>query len=241
MNQDKPVNPAPSGLSSLFGKIKDAVFEEEPKAATPPKSSAAVQPSAASEFPGAVAPVVSAVPVANPMIEHMMQVVMGKTTAYTALVEAISPLEAFIPDEESRFKAAFSIVGKTRSVEQIVQAIDMQHSQALDAEVQSFNVQAQNREGQEITSRLRDIQDLRAQVESGNQEAARFRKQLEQKIQELEESATANTQKIAQMEREVAAQREEMASVNRQFNEAVSVVKDRLLQARAKVLRYLAA
>jgi hypothetical protein len=240
MNQDKPNTTLQGGFSSLLGKIKGVLLEEEPPdrlaaAATTSPSTASTEPSVKElSLP-------SVIFTANPMVENLMSVAMRKATAYTALVDAISPLESFIPDEASRYKAAFAIVGKTRTLMQIMQAIDMQHAPAVDAELQVFKGQATNKEETEITAPMGEITILRKQLEAGNQEGLRLRKQTEQRLQELQAEAVAKTQKIAAIEQEISIKREAIAHANRQFDEAVAIVKDRLEQAKTKVMRHLSA
>lgn len=226
--------PPPEGGSSFFGKIRDVLFEPEPTPGAP----AAAAKSAAVPAPVSVAPASAAAAAArNPMVDRMMEVVMEKTTAYTALVEAVTPLEAFIPDEASRYKAAFGIVGKTRTLEQIVQSIDMQHLPALEAESQRFHGQAKNQQDQQITARIREIDSLRGSVAKMDEERARLQERLGQIQREVE----AAHKKIAGFEGEIAAKRAEIVEVNIRFESALAVVKAQLVEARAKVVRYLGA
>jgi hypothetical protein len=226
--------PPPEGGSSFFGKIRDVLFEPE----TAPAAPAATGKAAAAPAPASPAPAgVAAAAARNPMVDRMMEVVMEKTTAYTALVEAVTPLEAFIPDEASRYKAAFGIVGKTRTLEQIVQSIDMQHLPALEAESQRFHGQAKNQQDLQINARIREIDSLRGSVAKMDEERTRLQERLGQIQQEVEGAH----KKIAGFENEIAAKRAEIVEVNIRFESALAVVKAQLVEARAKVLRYLGA
>lgn len=238
MDQDKPSTTLQGSFSSLLGKIKGVLLEEEPQDRS--AIAAAAQPSTATDAPSVKElslPGVNFAP--NPMVDNLMMVAMRKATAYTALLDAISPLESFIPDEPSRFKAAFAIVGKTRSLAQITQAIEMQHLPAVDAEAQVFKNQVASKEDSDINGPMGEVASLRKQLETGNQEGLRLRKQTEQRLQELQADAVIKTQKIADIEREISSKRETIALANRQFDEAVATVKDRLEQAKAKVMRHL--
>jgi hypothetical protein len=225
----------PEGGSSFLGKLRDVLFEPEPTPGAPAAAdrsaatASAPRPSAAAQMAAAQA--------RNPMVDRMMEVVMEKTTAYTALVEAVTPLEAFIPDEASRYKAAFGIVGKTRTLDQIVQSIDMQHLPALEAESQRFHGQAKNQQDLQINARIREIDSLRASVAKVDEERARLQERLGQIQQEVE----AAHKKIAGFESEIAAKRAEIVEVNIRFESALAVVKAQLVEARAKVVRYLGA
>lgn len=236
MGQSMQEDNAQHGGSSFFGKLKSVLFEDEPQNRAPPipSTKAVTSPTAS-----AVLPTSAFVSSTNPMVEPMMKIVMAKTTAYTALMEAISPLEGYIPDEGSRYKAAFGIVGKTRTVEQIFQAIDMQHLQTLDEEAQRFQSQAKNKEDQEIAARLKTIETLRATASSANEEALRIRKQLENRMQELKTQVDESLQKVSRIEQEVASTRLEISQTNQQFVDMVTIVKSRLNEAKAKVKQYL--
>ena len=222
--------------------LKEAVFEPDSpvhalneKQAPPDGTSV----DASNSSTGTISSAVSASN--NSMVNHMMEIVMNKTTAYTALIEAIRPLENYIQDEGTRYKAAFSIVGKTRTIEQIIQAIDMQHIQALEAEVQRFSTQARSKENEDVNSRIGQVDLLRKEVASSNEEIERIKKHTEDRIRVLQEGAVAKTQRIVVMEKEISDQREVIAKVNRQFNESVDVVRQRLTAAKADVNRYLAS
>lgn len=231
-----------SGFSSFFGAIKGALFEDEAKPGPKVMPASEKQLHTSSVEEKASGPSVKTEVTdesSSAMTANMMAAVMSKTTAYTALVEAITPLEQFLPDESARYKAAFSIVGKTRTVEQIVHAIDLQHMAALDAEVQRFNAQAQKKEALEIADRQRQIESLQFNINSANEESVRLREQTQARLAELQEMISSDSQKVAKLEAEVAQEATSMTKVAEQFNAAVSATKAMLTDAKAKVLRYL--
>lgn len=236
-------NSTPEGGSGFFGKLKDVLFEPDPVVPQAPAGRPAAAagrgspPAGGGERPDAPSGAAPNSAASSPMVERMMEVVMEKTTAYTALVEAITPLEAFIPDEASRYKAAFGIVGKTRTLEQIIQSIDMQHLPALEAESQRFHGQAQSQQDLQINARIREIASLKGTVSSAEEE----RKRLEARLQQIQQEVDAAHKKIAGFDTEIAAKRAEIVQVNAQFENALTVVKAQLVEARAKVLRYLGA
>lgn len=223
----------------LWGVLKDAVWEES-------KASPAV-PGEAPQVPMQTpvsAPVANITPnpgALNPMVEKMMTVVMSKTTAYTALVEAIKPLEQYIPDEGARYKAAFAIVGKSRTVEQIIQAIDLQHIVALEGEVQRFSAQVRHKESAEVASRQQIIGELQEKIRASNEEAERLRKQTDARLAELIVITNEAVQQIALNEREIDAENDSIAQSGAQFAAATDAVKGTLQDAKSKVLRYLTA
>lgn len=212
----------------LLAKIKSVLFEPEPPAAT--TSAAAVTPSAGESINRPVPPALN-----NPMADRMMAIVMDRTTAYTALMEAITPLEGYIADEGSRYKAAFGIVGKTRSLEQIIQSIDMQHLPALEAETQRFQTQASAQQDQQVHARGREMETLRKIITDTEQE----QKQMERRLVQLRQDAANAMEKIGEIEKEMAQKQRDIAQVNQQFEEALATVKGRMVEARTKVLKYL--
>lgn len=213
----------------LLAKLKNVLFEPEVVADKPAATPAPIpQPNAGSSK--------SAVPEpSNPMADRMMAVVMDRTTAYTALMEAIIPLESYIADEGSRYKAAFGIVGKTRSLEQIIQSIDMQHLPALDAETQRFQAQASTQQDQQVNARGREMETLRKIIADTEQE----QKQMERRLEQLRQDAANALAKIGEIEKEMAQKKRDIALVNQQFEDALGLVKGRMQEARAKVLKYL--
>lgn len=227
-------NDSPTGFSSLFGKLKDAVFEPDVSA----RANASPAVAAPASVSGVASPV-GAPGAVNPMIDGMMQLVLSKATAYTALIEASAPLEAYIADEGTRFKAAFSLVGKQRTVEQIVQAIDLQHMPALEAEVSKFGGQARSQEDQEIKARVARIESLQSSIKNANDAMAQAKASYEHQLQTLASNVNESTAQIAVITKEVRDQQDSIALVQRQFEEAAKVVREHLIQAKAKVLRYL--
>jgi hypothetical protein len=215
----------------LLAKIKNALFE--PEGVVEKTASSPVGVAAPGESPSKPAPPAPN----NPMAERMMAIVMDRTTAYTALMEAITPLESYIADEASRYKAAFGIVGKTRSLEQIIQSIDLQHLPALDAETQRFQTQALAQQDQQINARAREMETLRKIIADTEQEQRR----LEIRQEQLKQDAVNATAKIGEIEKEIAQKQWDIAQVNQQFEDALTSVKGRMLEAKAKVLKYLGA
>lgn len=241
MSQEKSTG----AFGGFIGALKGALFEDDSLKSEKPVSAAAAPASAAGQggaAPPSAAPMAAAnlAPQVNPMVAMMMQSVMGRATAYTALQEALAPLEKYIPDEASRYKAAFDIVGKTRSIEQIVQAIEMQHMQALQNEAQRFTGQAQGKQDEEITARMKEAEGLRLRITAAQDEAGRLRKQTEERLKALEGDIAGCAQTIESIEQEVSTKRAAIERVNAQFNAAVEAVKDHLMQAKAKVLKHLA-
>jgi uncharacterized coiled-coil protein SlyX len=224
--------------SRLFSGLKDLILEEE----FPVRSgSAAAQPS-----PVATAPVssggASAAPVnaANStIVANLSQLVLSRATAYTALTEAMTPLADIIPDEMTRYRAAFAVIKKSRTLEQVIQAIDLQHMQILEGEVTRFTAQAKEKEGSEVHARISEAKTLNAKIEAANAQVVSIRQEMEARIREIEEGVQRDRKRIDDINREVEEKRAAIASVQHQFDGAVSSVKESLLQEKANILKYL--
>lgn len=227
-----PTTGLQTGVSKFFDKVKEHLFEDD---ANPPGSLPPSSPLKSDVIPMPHTPHLEN----KQMVDKLMQIVMGKTTAYTALIEAITPLENFISDEKSRYKAAYAIVGKSRSIDQIIQAIDLQHFQTVEDEVQRFKSQIQSREQQNVSKQVKEVEVLREQIDAANNEVQLLRKQIDQKIASFKSEIEIKTNKIISIEQEVASQRESINLINHQFNSAINIVKNNLIQAKEKISLYL--
>ena len=140
---DKP------GLGAqLWGAVRGALVEEDPVAAT---RRAKLQggrapldtPEPAPASAAAAAPM-------SAMAATLLAQVLARPTAYTALTEKLEPLEGIVLDERTRYQAAYALIRSSRSVDQLLQAIAMQHLPALEAEAARFGAQLADKERQEL-------------------------------------------------------------------------------------------
>ncbi len=175
----------------------------------------------------------------SPLTSSLMEQVMSRSSAYTALTEAMTPLEEIIPDEMTRYRAAFAVIKKNRSLDQVIQAIDLQHMQTLDNEISRFASQAKEREAADIDTRLGEEQTLKANIEAAERQAIQMREEVEQRIRTLQEGVQRDRQRVEAIEREVAEKRQAIAVVQGQFDIAANAVKHSLQSAKAKILKYL--
>jgi hypothetical protein len=233
-NQDN--TPGKPGLGAqLWGAMKGALIDEDPIAAA---RRAKPQASTATEQK-ADAPPAGATPM-SPMAATLMAQVLAKATAYTALTEKLAPLESIVVDERTRYQAAFALIRNSRSVDQVVQAIDLQHVPALEAEAGRFAAQLEDRERQEIGARSQELQSLTASIDAAAQQVARLREDAEQRIRQIEATVSRDRERQAQLTREIDAKRQELAGVQRQFDAAARAVAQGLQAAKATVHRHLA-
>lgn len=180
-------------------------------------------------------------PAVNPFQARLMALVMSKTTAYTALIEAVEPLRKFIPVEADCYKAAFDVVGKTRTVDQIVQAIDFQHTPALDEQLSTFKAQAQLQDEQGVSAQQREVTDLQQQLALDNEAIARIRSEADKQIAALTEGVEAKKKSVTTLQSKISEKQASLNLVATQFNEAVSLVREHLAQCKEKVVKYLKA
>lgn len=254
MAQDDNKDNAEGFGSRLLSGLKDALFEEEqparqsaggPAADPAPASAAPVQArplgaaTAASAQPVAAA---AAAPVArdSAMFTNLMGLTLARQTAYTALTEAMTPLEEIIPDEMTRYRAAFAVIKKNRTLDQILQAIDLQHMEALEQEVARFGVQAKNKEFTDVQTRMDESNQLKAKIEAANAQVQNLRRELEERVKTIEDSVQRDRKRAEELEHEVQQQRAQIDSVQRQFDSTAQAVRESLTTAKAKILRYLA-
>jgi chromosome segregation ATPase len=176
----------------------------------------------------------------SPMAAALLEQVLSKATAYTALTEKLSPLESIIADERVRYQAAYALIKGSRSVEQVVQSIDMQHMQALEVEVGRFASQLQEKERQEISTRSSEAKTLSANIDAATRQTARLREELDARIQQIEATVARDRERLAQVSQEIDEKRQELSGVQQQFDVAAATVKDSLATAKATVLRHLA-
>ncbi|MFL6699029.1 MAG: hypothetical protein ACJ8GJ_17825 [Vitreoscilla sp.] len=223
--------------AQLWGAVKDALIDEDPIAAA---RRAKLQGSKAPPaMPATAAPEASPATM-SPMAQALMAQVLSKATAYTALTEKLAPLEAIVLDERTRYQAAYALIKSSRSVEQVVQAIAMQHLPALEAEAARFGAQLEDKERQEIGSRSQELQTLTTGIDTAAHQVARLREEAEARIQQIEVTVARDRERQAALTREIDSKRQELADVQRQFDAAARSVAQALDAAKATVLRHLA-
>ena len=220
----------------LWGAVKDALIDEDPVAAT--RRAKLQGGNAPANQPAAAAP--DAAPAAmSPMAAALMAQVLSKATAYTALTEKLAPLETIVVDERTRYQAAYALIRSSRSVEQVVQAIAMQHVPALEAESARFGAQLEDKQRQEVGARSQELQALTTNIDAAAQQVAKLREDTEARIRQIEATVARDRERQALLTREIDAKRDELAGVQRQFDAAAKSVAQALDAAKATVLRHL--
>lgn len=223
--------------AQLWGAVKGALVEEDPVAAA---RRAKLQAGRAPVEQADAAPAKAAAPAPmSAMATTLLAQVLARPTAYTALTEKLEPLERIVLDERTRYQAAYALIRSSRSVDQIVQAIDMQHGQALEDETTRFAAQLQDKERSEIGARSQELQVLDARMDAAARQVATLREETASRIAQIEASVARDRERQALLAREVDAKRQELAAVQRQFDAAAGSVAQALTAAKATLLRHL--
>jgi hypothetical protein len=237
-----------AGFGSRFiSGLKDLLIEEElpnqtgidKSAANPANSAQSASKNQISGEPIAFTSAQTTQSLSSPMATSLLEQILSRATAYTALNDAIKPLEEIIPDEMTRYRAAFAVIKKNRSIEQVVQAIDMQHMQALDDEVTRFAAQAKQKEATDINVRIAEAQTLRDNVEAAGLQIVKLREETESRINTVEAAMQRDRGRLDEIDRELLEKRQAIALIENQFNSAVTAVKDNLMLTKSKILKYL--
>ena len=227
------------GLGShLWGVLKNALTDEDPVAAARRAKLQGGRKPVDAALPADADAVVPPPP--SPMAAALMDQVLAKATAYTALTEKLAPLEAIVVDERMRYQAAYALIKASRSVEQVVQSIDMQHLQALEAEAGRFALQLQEKERAEIGARSEELQSLAHGIDAATEQVTRLREDAEARILQIEATVARDRGRLAELAQEIDAKRQELTDVQQQFDAAARTVKEALETAKATVLRHLA-
>ena len=234
------------GFGSRFlSGLKGLILEDEvPSKQAPDAAGAAPSPApAAASGQQAPTPVFTALTSAgmpdSPMYASLLSVTLARTTAYTALTEAMTPLEEIIPDEMTRYRAAFAVIKKNRTLDQVIQAIDMQHMEVLEQEVARFSVQAKSKQYQDVEARLEEAANLKASIEAANAKVVALRRELDAQVNAIEQGIQHDRERAAEIDRAVEENRQAIALVQRQFDGAANAVRANLGSAKAKIVKYL--
>lgn len=174
------------------------------------------------------------------MTAELLNLVMSRPTAYSALSEAITALSEIPMDEAMRYRSAFAVLKQTqqRTVEQIAQAIDV-HLGLLDTEHTRFAAQSQNAEQDGITARVTEMAALNASVEETNRQIAAVRAECESRVRKMQDDMTTKQQRARDLARETEEKKQAIAQTRRDFETAMNAVKARLAGEKNKVQLYL--
>ena len=209
---------------SFFKKVGRLIFEET--AETNATEDASGTPS---HTPVTPAPVAVTAGLANKLV----QTVLGRKSAYTALMDAAEPMKSIIPDEATRTKAAFAVIHafQQRTVEQVVQAIDL-HASDLEGEEMRFLQSSKEARDKGVTSRQTEISNANNRIKSLHEEVNRANKRLVEMAEELRKAE----QSVATLQAELSAEENKIQAVENEFRSALASAKADL-DARKERLR----
>lgn len=212
----------------VWNAIRGAIFEEDPNAPANSKAKPAASSSAPTTHTNAASPAGVAATMsvmspssANPeFIAAIRKAVFSKPTALTSLVTAADSLAEIIPDQTTRFKAAFKTSGAGRTVQQIVSAADI-HLADIEGEELRFKAAVDNKLGSEVRALEQQAQGAAAQM----QQTQRLIEQLQRQLSEAHSQLGTLQQTQAEATAKVAAKRVELESTSAQFHLAADAVR----------------
>lgn len=171
------------------------------------------------------------------MITVLQNVIANKKTAYTALVEAAEKLRNFIPDDNTRFKAAYAQIAGDgqRTVSSITQAIDV-HINDVNGELIRFNQSSQAA----INSKVGGLRSTVSQIASQQKTRASQIENLQSQIASLQQTIADDNVKSATLTNQADLAEAEISSKTAQFQAAVDSVKQDLINKKAQLAAALA-
>lgn len=213
----------------MWDKFKSAIFEEDPNAPKAAPAQGQTTTVRAGNITQGVPSMLS--PGVNPeFVAAIRKGVFSKNTALTQLITAADALQTIIPDQVTRFKAAFATAGNGRTPNQIIAAVDI-HMADVDGEEGRFKVVLDQKLGSEIQQLNQIVQNAEAsvtamagEIERSQARIAELQKKMGETAQQRNEAATAVTTKTAELEHTTSA-----------FKLAANAVRGELQQIKASI------
>jgi predicted nucleic acid-binding Zn-ribbon protein len=207
---------------SIVNAFKNAIWESE-------------EPTQQTQQPApTVKPVSGGTSVGTGVNAEMVQAIktntLNRKTPYTALLEAAEKLASVIPDQVTRLKAAYAMVGEQRTVGAILQAIDV-HISDVDGERLRFNQASDQRRKTELSSLTAASQQLAEANKSMNGEIAA----MQERIRALTDSIITNEGKVSELTAQLNSRTLEFDLAVQQFDAATNTVRAELEQQRAAI------
>ena len=210
----------------MWNAIKGAIFEEDGAEAKPGDKPVTTTTVTAGNIPSTPMTIGSTV---NPeFVAAIKKSVFGKQTALTSLVEAADKLANIIPDQTTRFKAAYATAGNGRTVQQIAAAADI-HLADVEGEELRFKAAVDAKLGTEIS-----------QLEASANSAASHIEQLQRQIAEAQARITQLSQQQAEAAAQASSKKMELQLTSDQFKAAAQLVRNEIQTLRTAVTTALA-
>jgi chromosome segregation ATPase len=218
----------------MWDKIKGAIFTDDPEQtpkAAPPAAAPPTIGAAAMAVPGAL-PVSGQTD--NRFVPLIKKAVFAKQTALTTLVQAADSLAEIIPDQTTRFKAAFKTAGSGRTVQQVAAAADI-HLADVDGEQLRFR----SATDQALGSELSELERHAAQAEQTAKTCSAEIEAMQARITDLQRRANEAQQKHLELTGSIASKKTEVAQTAAEFERAAELVRAEINNLRATVLSSL--
>lgn len=220
------------GSASSFGKKILGLFVETDE--TSPDSSTQTEPQA--KVSVAKSPATSDSSVDQEMLATLQNKINSRTSPYITLIEAADRLVSVIPDEATRFKAAFAMVSGdgNRSVSSITKAIDV-HMSDLEGERIRFKKASDEQTMSKSASLREQAKNLAAQnvLSSGQVE------RLLADIAKLQDSIVKNTAMNNDLTLQADNSEAEIKAVSAKFDRTVDYLKNDLAEKKLSLSNLL--
>jgi len=219
----------------MWSSIKGALFEADPAAAAANAEAAKTTQQTARPAGQPTGQVYSLNAGVNPeFIAAIKKAVFGKQTALTSLVEAAEKLANIIPDQATRYKAAYATAGNGRTVQQIAAAADI-HLADVEGEELRFKAAVEAKLGGEAAA----AEVAAQQAASAIQQANSTIEQLQRQIADQQARVGQLTQQQAEASSAAHSKRAEMQLTGDQFKAAAQVVRNEIATLRSAVVSSL--
>ena len=155
------------------------------------------------------------------IVNTIQTAVLSKKTAYTTFVEASMRLEAVIPDETTRMKAAFvTVTGDGRSLEQVLQALDM-HATDVDGEVLRCKRSLDAKRNDEVIR----VRTMGSNLMETNKRLTEQVASLQQQIEKATQEINTNVVKLGELDNQAAKAESDINAFENSFVQAADYVK----------------
>jgi chromosome segregation ATPase len=170
------------------------------------------------------------------MVESLLKVMMKRKTPYTALLDTSKKMEAAIPDENSRIKAAFAILSSDgTTTDNIAQSIDV-HLTDLEGEHLRFK----SISDQQVQQQSKSIKDRINNLTQENTSATTQIEELRLRIAALEEKEQKNNSEIITLTSQANELDLKITSTYNSFKNALDHIKNDLNNKKLTLGRILA-
>lgn len=216
----------------------DFMFEEDTKKKPAPvkkKTAEEAQPEVQPTPPPPVAPVSQPTgtgEVDENIKEQLVQVLLESNVEgydYLEFRDSINNMQAVIPSEPDRYKAAFAAVSSIVSVDKLTETADYYLSR-LDSKKLEFEEAAKAMYEQNVTGKEKDVDSIEQSIAEKQEQITR----LNQEISELQQSKMG-------LQNEAINEKAKIEKVNLNFNTTFDEIYKSIEQDKVKINTYLGA